>query len=130
MSGWFPETSAIRDEVLEELINPDDNLEYTDGDNGGGISAPQVPAKRAEEILVKARNERAKKRGDVREPVAESITAEEPANDKAGSTDPGDESRNIQAKIDNRYPPEEFCIGTHTTCDHTRHLSIHHHDPQ
>ncbi|CAN9174892.1 unnamed protein product [Alternaria alternata] len=111
MSGWFPETSAIRDEVLEELINPDDNLEYTDGDNGGGISAPQVPAKRAEEILVKARNERAKKRGDVREPVAESITAEEPANDKAGSTDPGDESRNIQAKIDNRYPPEEFCIG-------------------
>ncbi|KAH6864629.1 hypothetical protein B0T12DRAFT_469646 [Alternaria alternata] len=100
-----------RDEVLEELINPDDNLEYTDGDNGGGISAPQVPAKRAEEILAKARNERAKKRGDVREPVAESITAEEPANDKAGSTDPGDESRNIQAKIDNRYPPGEFCIG-------------------
>ncbi|CAN9215901.1 unnamed protein product [Alternaria alternata] len=110
MSGWFPETSAIRDEVLEELINPDDNLEYTDGDNGGGISAPQVPAKRAEEILVKARNERAKKRGDVREPVAESITAEEPANDKAGSTDPGDESRNIQAKIDNRYPPEEIGV--------------------
>lgn len=47
MSGWFPETSAIRDEAPEESIDPDDNLEYTDGDNGGGISAPQVPAKRA-----------------------------------------------------------------------------------
>ncbi|RYN18219.1 hypothetical protein AA0112_g11677 [Alternaria arborescens] len=111
MSGWFAETSAIRDEAPEELIDPDDNLEYTDGDNGGGISAPQVPAKRAEEILVKARNERAKKRGDVREPVAESITGEEPANDKAGSTDPGDKSRNIQAKVDSRYPPGEFCRG-------------------
>lgn len=113
MSGWFPETSAIRDEAPEELNDPDDDLEYSeDGSDDGESRAAQIPAKHAGEKVPNASDETAKQHGTISEPLAEAPEDEEPANDKAGSAQPTDESKKkIKAKIDYPYPAREFHTG-------------------
>ncbi|CAN9262701.1 unnamed protein product [Alternaria alternata] len=113
MSGWFPETSAIRDEAPEELIDPDDDLCYSeDGGDDGESSAAQIPAKHAGEKVLNASDETAKQHGTISEPLAEAPKGGEPANDKAGSAQPTDKSlKKIKAKIDYPYPAREFHTG-------------------
>ncbi|KAI5372039.1 hypothetical protein J4E82_009263 [Alternaria postmessia] len=116
MSGWFPETSAIRDEAPEELIDPDDDLDYIvdDGDDGDDSesSAAQIPAKHVREKVPNAGDETAKQHGTISEPLAEAPNGGEPANDKADSAQPTDESwKKIKAKIDYPYPAREFHTG-------------------
>jgi hypothetical protein len=112
-SGWFPEISAIRDEAPEELIDPDDDLEYSeDGSEDGESSAAQTPAKHAREKVPNASDKTAKQHGTTSEPLAEASKGGEPANDKAGSAQPTDESlKKIKAKIDYPYPAREFRTG-------------------
>ncbi|CAN9080657.1 unnamed protein product [Alternaria alternata] len=113
MSGWFPETSAIRDGAPEELIDPDDDPEYSeDGGDDGESSAAQIPAKHAGEKVSNASDETAKLHGSSSKPLAKAPKGGEPANDRAGSAQSTDKSlKKIKAKIDYPYPAREFHAG-------------------
>jgi hypothetical protein len=110
MAGWFPETSAIRDEP-EEWIEHDDNLERMDHDDE--VIAPKIADEQQGGILQRGReapDEAIEESSGAGNGNSEGRDMEEnDAGGEAAPAEPVDESwETVKAAIDYPYPAREF----------------------